>query len=221
MRIIKPLSIALLLAASPFASAEVKLHVPSNVSLLAVNMEKPASSQGFFSSAEVITLADGDNQIVFRYEPQFENNNERSEVSSDVYIAKFNASNTKINFVLPKYQDEEDANQKINNLQWSLVDEKKQQVTVSADKLKKSGVQLGRDYLRESEMYNRKGGAAAIGIVTTVVTLPSAQQVTPIGNIKNIAPSPSASTAEEMLYFWYNKADAKTKAQFKAHINKQ
>lgn len=29
------------------------------------------------------------------------------------------------------------------------------------------------------------------------------------------------STAEEMLHFWYQKADAETKARFKAYINQQ
>jgi len=220
MRILKPLSIALLLATSQFANADIKLNVPSNVALLAVDMEKPTSSGGFFSSTESVTLADGEHQIVFRYEPQFENNNERVEVSSDVYIAKFNASNTELNFVLPEYRDEDDANQSINDLQWSLIDSDKQTITVSSDKLKKSGVQLGRDYLRESEMYNRKGGVAAIGIVTTVVTLPAGQQkMAPVINAQDFKASPD-STAEEMLHFWYNKADAKTKAKFRDYINK-
>ncbi len=29
------------------------------------------------------------------------------------------------------------------------------------------------------------------------------------------------STAEEMLHFWYQKADAKTQARFKDYINQQ
>ena len=31
----------------------------------------------------------------------------------------------------------------------------------------------------------------------------------------------SDSTAEEMLHFWYQKADAETKARFKAYVNQQ
>jgi len=220
MRILKPLSIALLLATSQFANADIKLNVPSDLNLLAINMEKPTNSGGFFSSKETVTLADGEHQIVFRYEPQFENNNERVEVSSDVYIAKFSASNTELNFVLPEYRDEDAANQAINDLQWSLVDSNNKDIAVTTDKLKKSGVQLGRDYLRESEVYNRKGGIAAIGIVTTVVTLPSAQQqMAPVINMKDVTPA-SADTTKEMLHFWYNKADAKTKAKFRDYINK-
>ena len=71
MRILKPISIALLLASSQFANADIKLNVPSDVALLAVDMEKPSSSGGFLSSTESVTLNDGEHQIVFRYEPQF------------------------------------------------------------------------------------------------------------------------------------------------------
>ncbi|MFA0425384.1 DUF2057 family protein, partial [Vibrio sp. 10N.222.54.A1] len=30
----------------------------------------------------------------------------------------------------------------------------------------------------------------------------------------------AANTAEEMLYFWYEKADAETKQKFKDYVNK-
>lgn len=217
MHILKPLSAMLLMATSHLAFADITLNIPSDIRLLAVNMEDPETSSSLFSSSETISLADGKNQIVFRYEPTFEENNERVDVSSDVYIATFETANTTLNFSLPEYMDEQEANQSIRNMQWSLVNEDGKKIDVASDKLKKNGMQLGRDYVRESEKYNRKGGIAAIGVVTTVLTMPKTQVVST--NNSQADQSQNSTTVEDMLHFWYNKADAATKAKFKAFVN--
>ncbi len=63
----------------------------------------------------------------------------------------------------------------------------------------------------------KKGGIAALTVgasagaaaaVVQPVTLPAKID----GN--------AANTAEEMLYFWYEKADAETKQKFKDYVNK-
>lgn len=221
MNILKPISAALLIATSHFALADVTLNLPSDVTLLAVNMEKPQTSGSFFSSVTSATLEDGQNQIVFRFEPYFDKGNERNSVSSDVYIVTFDEANTKLDFVLPKYRTEREAEREIGNMEWSLIDEKGETISIKTDKLKKDGMQLGRNYVRESEDYNRAGGIASIGVVTTVVTLPKAKTETATKPaVVTQAEQPQIdSTAEEMLHFWYSKADADTQARFKDFIN--
>lgn len=223
MNILKPISAALLIATSHFALADVTLNLPSDVTLLAVNMEKPQTSGSFFSSVTSATLEDGQNQIVFRFEPYFDKGNERNSVSSDVYIVTFDETNTKLDFVLPKYRTEREAEREIGNMEWSLIDEKGETISIKTDKLKKDGMQLGRNYVRESEDYNRAGGIASIGVVTTVVTLPKAKTETATKPaVVTQAEQPQIdSTAEEMLHFWYSKADADTQARFKDFINKK
>jgi len=228
MKMLKPLSAALLLAASPLAFAEVTLNVPEDIQLLAVNMKSPTLKSGFFSSEDTLKLPDGENQIVFSYEVLFDENRERSSVNSDVYIVKFTAQDSVVNFSLPNYADEVEASLNIDNMEWSLVGEDGKKIEQASEKLKKSGMQLGRNYIEESKEYNLRGGLASVGIVTTVVSMPTITMpnaTAPIAVMDQATTTPAAqvaasSTAEEMLYFWYQKADPAAQARFKAYINK-
>ncbi|MGR4989224.1 DUF2057 domain-containing protein [Vibrio rotiferianus] len=215
MKLIKPLTCALALAMSGMAFADVTIHVPDDVSVLAANGEKVKLSGGFFSSDKSFTLPDGVNQVVFRFSPFFSKGNDRVSVDSDVTIARFNADNAELTFQLPKYRDLRDAESKIKDMDWKLVDASGSAIPVEQDKLIKPGMQIGRDYIREVEDYNRAGGVAAIGVASVAavqpVTLPA----------KIPADMKADSTAEEMLHFWYQKADAETKARFKEYVNKQ
>jgi len=76
-------------------------------------------------------------------------------------------------------------------------------------------MQIGRDYVREVDNYNKTGGVAAIAVANTQ---PIVQE-----DIKKARATEvnTSSTAEEMLHFWYKKADAETKARFKTYINQQ
>jgi uncharacterized protein YccT (UPF0319 family) len=200
---------------SGMAFADVTIHVPDDVSVLAANGEKVKLSGGFFSSDKSFTLPDGVNQVVFRFSPFFSKGNDRVSVDSDVTIARFNADNAELTFQLPEYRDLRDAESKIKDMDWKLVDASGSAIPVEQDKLIKPGMQIGRDYIREVEDYNRAGGVAAIGVASVAavqpVTLPA----------KIPADMKADSTAEEMLHFWYQKADAETKARFKEYVNKQ
>ncbi|TOI70450.1 hypothetical protein CGI54_26030, partial [Vibrio parahaemolyticus] len=70
------LSFKVAMALSIFASsnlyAATTLVVPEDVKLLAVNMEKPKLEGGIFSDEKTIEIPDGTNQIVFKYQPEFE-----------------------------------------------------------------------------------------------------------------------------------------------------
>ncbi|MGR5238794.1 DUF2057 domain-containing protein [Vibrio alfacsensis] len=218
MKLIKPLTCALALAMSSMAFADVTVNVPDDVAILAANGEKVKVSGGFFASEKSVTLPDGVNQVVFRYSPFFSQGNDRVSVESDVIIARFDANNAELTFQLPEYRNLREAEVKIKDMDWKLVDTSGNAIAVEQDKLIKPGMQIGRDYVRETDDYNRAGGVAAIAVVGAVqpVTLPAklpeeAQQVA----------AKADSTAEEMLHFWYQKADAETKARLKAYINKQ
>ncbi len=67
--------------------------------------------------------------------------------------------------------------------------------------------QLGRNYVEETATYNYTDGAASIGLAKAAAA--------------DSNPATTSATAEEMLHFWYNKADDKTKARFKAFVNAQ
>ncbi|EHZ2746257.1 DUF2057 domain-containing protein [Vibrio vulnificus] len=214
MNIIKPLTCLLAMSISGMATAAVTLHVPDDVTLFVANGQKAKLSGSLFASSKTIELPNGENQIVFQYEPYFSQGNDRIGVESNVIIAKFSATDTDLNFELPKYRDHRVAEQEIKQMQWQLVDEQGAAVTKSEDKLVKSGMQIGRDYAREAADYNQTGGIAAIGTAVSVATI----KPEPVAGVEAKVKA-GDNTAEEMLHFWYEKADDATKARFKAYIN--
>ncbi|BAC97472.1 uncharacterized protein conserved in bacteria [Vibrio vulnificus YJ016] len=214
MNIIKPLTCILAMSISGLATAAVTLHVPDDVTLFVANGQKAKLSGSLFASSKTIELPNGENQIVFQYEPYFSQGNDRIGVESNVIIAKFSANDTDLNFELPKYRDHRVAEQEIKQMQWQLVDEQGAAVTKSEDKLVKSGMQIGRDYAREAADYNQTGGIAAIGTAVSVATI----KTEPVADVETKVKA-GDNTAEEMLHFWYDKADEATKARFKAYIN--
>lgn len=98
-----------------------------------------------------------------------------------------------------------------------MVDENQNAISVKQDKLIKDGMQIGRKYPQEAKEYNQKGGIAALTVGASAGAAAAvAQPVTLPAKIDANA----ANTAEEMLYFWFEKADAETKQKFKDYVNK-
>lgn len=217
-------SIALLstIIVAPHVLADVTIEVPSSadalVEVLAVNEAKPDLDGGFFSSSKTITVPDGVNQIVFKYQLAFSQGNDREFVDSDTIIATFDATDTALTFDMPKFRNTNEAKKGLQNLDWKLVDENQNAISVKEDKLIKDGMQIGRKYPQEAKEYNQKGGIAALtlGASAGAAAVAVAQPVTLPAKIDGNA----ANTAEEMLYFWYEKADAETKQKFKDYVNK-
>ncbi|OCH63275.1 DUF2057 family protein [Vibrio splendidus] len=212
-------SIALLstIIVAPHVLADVEIQVPSSVDILAVNEAKPDLDGSLFSSYKTLTVPDGQNQIVFQYQLAFDKGNDREFIDSDAIIATFSATDAALTFDMPKYRNTAEAKKGLEKLDWKLVDENQNAISVKQDKLIKDGMQIGRKYPQEAKEYNQKGGIAALTLgasagaaaaVVQPVTLPAKID----GN--------TATTAEEMLYFWYEKADAETKQKFKGYVNK-
>ncbi|HCE1775208.1 TPA: DUF2057 domain-containing protein [Vibrio parahaemolyticus] len=223
MKLIKPLTCALALAMSGMAFADVTVSVPDDVSVLAANGEKAKLSGGFFASEKTLTLPDGVNQVVFRYAPYFNQGNDRLSVESEAIVARFDTANAELTIEVPKYRNMRDAEENIKDLDWKLVDGSGKAVAVDQDKLIKPGMQIGRDYVREIEDYNRAGGTAAVAFAGAATMQPVTLPAKIPEDMKQARATAvkADSTAEEMLHFWYQKADAETKARFKAYINQQ
>ena len=212
-------SIALLstIIVAPHVLADVTIEVPSSVDILAVNEAKPDLDGSLFSSHKTLTVPDGQNQIVFQYQLAFDKGNDREFVDSDAIIATFSATDTALTFDMPKFRNTADAKKGLDNLDWKLVDENQDAISVKQDKLVKDGMQIGRKFPQEAKEYNKKGGVAALTMATAAgATAAVVQPVTLPAKIDSNA----ANTAEEMLYFWYDKADAETKQKFKEFVNK-
>lgn len=207
MNKMKSLSCIMAMLLSASAMAKVTIEIPDTIDLLVVNGEKPQVSGGFFSANKTINLEDGEQQIVFRYQPYFTQGSDRVRVESDVIVAAFQAQEQTLTFEMPQYRNALDAEKNIKSMAWSLLDERHTAIPLRQDRLIKPGMQIGRDYPQEIFKYNLEGGPAAIAMVSTLPPTATA-------NLDH----PTETTAEEMLHFWYNKADTATKARFKAFI---
>lgn len=227
MKISKIITGVVLASCTTIASADVTIIADKTINILATNESKPEiSSGGMFSSVNTIQLPNGVNQIVFKYEPYFDpqagDQDKRVFVSSEAIIARFEARDAELTFVVPEYKDGREAEANINNLTWSLKDKQGNTIAAVDDILTTTGMQIGRNYLRESEDYNRKRmGPAAVSIapmnaVATEVAIAPPVVNIPVANEGNTA---AADTAEEMLIFWYNKASEETRTRFKQYIN--
>ncbi|MDP5252607.1 MULTISPECIES: DUF2057 family protein [unclassified Vibrio] len=180
--------------------AEVSIEVPDTIQILAVNQQAPKLEGHFFASQKNLTLADGENQIVFRYRPYFDKGSEQVIVESKVIIARFHATKENLRFELPHYRDIDQAQEAIADLQWRLLNQDNHPIELTQDRLIKEGIQIGRDYVLEVKAYNQNGGKAAV--LSKPLTGPD-------------------NSVEQALHYWYQQADADTRQKFKAFINQQ
>lgn len=158
-----------LLVASTVVDAEVILDVPENVNLLSVNMSAPDFEQGLFSADKTVLLPDGENQIVFQYEPVFDERDNQRKVYSSVIIAKFEAKNEELTLSMPEFKNLRSAQENIGNLNWEIKNKQGQALIKNEDILASDGVQLNRSYSEEATEYNKVGGAAAVTMSYLVV----------------------------------------------------
>ncbi|MEF1201296.1 DUF2057 family protein [Vibrio owensii] len=223
------LSLKVAMALSVFAStnlyAATTLVVPEDVKLLAVNMEKPKLEGGLFSDEKTIEIPDGTNQIVFKYQPEFEINDNIKNVYGDVIIAKFDVKNEELKFELPEFKTYRQAETNISPLEWQLLDSKGQPIDLVEDVLESDGVQIGRNYAQEARNYNIAGGVA--GVAVTVVTVNQHSQAVTGVEPKVVATTDAqSSTAQDsqmvdLLKTMYQKATPQEKEAFKKWVAQQ
>ena len=138
---------ALMLSTVQPAVADVNLKLPKNAEVLTVN-GKPAVKSG-----ELI-LADGMNQIAFRYAAQYRQQADSVHYLSDVLIIRFDASEQILTLTLPAINSAKDAKQFDELANLTLLNAQDEAVSFTNDKLIKNGVQLGRDFEHEILQYN-------------------------------------------------------------------
>ena len=217
------------LTASFTASANVVINVPEDVSILVVNMKKPNVENSLFSGKK-LTLPNGENQILFKYIPTFESVNEIRNVSSEAVIAKFNATDTTLDFKLPKYRSIQIAREKISEMEWKLIDSSaNKDIPVKYDYLSKNGLQYGRDYIAETQEYNRLKGSAAIKFVASASVASAVESTSNTGHstykVHNLTKSTTpvkqagvTSSNIEQLKAWYKNSSEQERKAFRKWI---
>ncbi|WP_430472241.1 DUF2057 family protein [Vibrio misgurnus] len=181
-------------------------------------MAKPDFQKG---SETEIELPDGINQIVFKYQPQFEIKDSIKVAYGDVIIAKFESNSDTLSFELPKFKSYREAQQKISPLSWKLVKQDGSSSTLVEDKLISNGVQIGRNYIEESKAYNIAGGPAAIAVsyVTVEPVSPSINQQNP--NSMSDLSKQNDSQLVDLLKTMYLKASLSERMTFNKWLEEQ
>ncbi len=230
MKIALPLLFTLSLGIVPCTvAAKTILQIPDNVDVFAINAQPPEKASGLFPSNKE-ELDNGINQIVFKYSPAFEIGKDIQHAYSQVIIAKFKASDTQLHFKLPSYRSLTQARQKIDHMQWALVDAQGNNVVIAEDTLQKNGIQVGRDYVQEVQHYNTGAGIAAIhvsavsDIQDTAAPSPqpakSAKQNVPATQVMSTSqPLTSANSPNlSQLKHWYQKSTDQERKAFRKWI---
>ena len=218
-----------LLTASFSASANVVINIPADVNILVANMKKPDIESSLFAG-DKLTLPNGENQLVFKYIPTFESGNDIRKIASEAVVAKFDAVDSELDFKMPKYRSLTQAKEKIAQLDWALVNSKTEKsISTKYDYLSKDGMQYGRDYIAETQEYNRLKGSAAIKFVASASVASAVESTSNTGHstykVHNLTKSTTpvkqagvTSSNIEQLKAWYKNSSEQERKAFRKWI---
>lgn len=200
---------------APTALAAISISLPANTEPLLFNAQT--------TDATSLTAEDGQQQIVFKYLANFRHQGQSQRFISDAVIVTFTGQNAQYSITLPKINSASDADKFNQHPRVGIIDDNGQQIDYRIDTLTKDGIQVGRNYREEINQYNLSAAPAAIKMQPQAITTSlassttslSATQVSATGSQDN----PTQINVGQMLDFWYQQADEKTRQAFKAKIN--
>ena len=180
-----------------------------------------------------IALVEGQNQIVFRYVVNYRDSGMQTQFNSSAIVLTFDADDAQYQLTLPSIRNKNAASQFNREPKVNLSSNQSDSTPHQIDVLRKSGIQIGRDYAEEMLSYNQTQQVAAVAAFAPAITVPAVKatavkvtEATPpaavASQLKVVTPKTIAedqAEISEMLDYWYNKANPDTKAKFKAKIN--
>ena len=223
MKNIKKIFTAVVLTCTTPVLAQSTLTIPDDVTIYVVNGQNYDKDHFIFSSTNDLKLPDGENQIIFKFRTTVKQGTDDFRTyDSDTIIAKFTINSTHARMIMPNYWTFTEAQDGIKNLSWQIKTDKGEQLSVTQDTLPGNGIQIARDYEKEVRKYNHHNGPAAISSQAALLTGPieGNNENIPSKRYKNDDPELQATTSE-MLKYWYQKADDKTKKQFNDYLKSQ
>jgi len=216
-------SMAFLLSMSGLVQADVKLDVAEGIEVLAVNGEL-STENAAFNSGEPLMLDNGANQLLVQYGTEIQIAGDDPEYSvTDVFVLLFDLTDTGATLKAPKIKRLRDLDKFNRAPIWQITQESGGAVSLQVAKLKKEGFQLNRDYQAELAEFNRGlspavlpplAAAADIKQQAVAAVTSKSKQARSLNQVSN----GEAEMALDMLKYWYQKADQKTRASFQQWI---
>lgn len=224
-------SIIALLCFSLFSQYAIaaSLHLPDRTETVFVNNKASHQQSKVLLDS---TLPNGMQQIAFRYQARYRDNGSQNDFISDVIVLRFNASEQDYRLTLPPINSAASAKKFNLKPAITLTDSSGNTIAFTQDKLIKSGLQIGRDFVQEMAQYNASAAIAAVAssaVITpslnpvsgaTIASDHSSQVISPSADVIEVtAEDITQAEVMRMLDYWYQKANNQTQAEFKAKIN--
>lgn len=209
--------------------AGVSLQLPEDLTMVAANGKNTRIS----GSA---SLPDGVNQIVVYLKKVFESKpfDKNAEInSSDAFVIKFQARNEALRLKMPAIEDTFDLDRFNKKPNIKIVNAAGQAITIHTQKLSHNGLQFNRNFEEELKQFNASNSPAAVQTATDLQRQPDpdtssaglptkpAAKPQPHATGDSAAASNTPNMAEEMLKYWYQQADEKTRQKFKIWLERQ
>ena len=213
----------------PALSATLKFS--PEINLLVIDGKKVSSS--LFKGSKGLELTDGQHQILFKVEKPIRIGSRDEEMyTSSTLIANFDSTNSDIvSIELPKITTKSEANRFDKNISYRFVNEKDQTINSVQDKLVIQGLVIATDYELEMAKYNAGNNIASIPVLANIVvynptmmgypqnSMPVTQTKTPVS--QNAVTLKGETAEEEMLQYWFQRADSETQKRFLNWANKR
>lgn len=201
--------IALVMPVCVFATT---LRLSTDIDLLVLDGKKVSSS--LLRGADSIELDNGPHQVVFRVEKTIRAaNHEQRMYISPPLILSFNTQRiSQVNFSLPRLETEKEAQAFESAPRLELLDGDAITIPVKLDILALTTTPKGIDYEADTEIYNKAGKRASLPQFATMM----ADDSTLLSGVSelDVIPPQSQTLTEQRLKFWFQQADADTRARF-------
>jgi len=206
MKLLSFLIVLSLLCPASSAFAMVSLKLPEGVQIVAENGRNA-------DVTHKAQLPDGLNQIAVRFEGEFGRSGHDAEIlESDVFVVTFEAAEATLAmkpFGIKRASQLKTFNQ---SPRIHIVDQNGVEVNTAVDKLQKEGFQLLRNYEQELVAFNRSSSPAAVRGSRNLPALSAMPTM--------VQPGQQVEMAEQMLKYWYLRADEETRQRFRGWIDR-
>lgn len=209
MKLIRSLSItAFTLIASNNLLADNTISLDEGVNLIAVN-GKEINTDKLFNGSTQYDLPNGSNQILVNYTAEVKKGSDLEIEHSKAFVILFESTNTNLSLSTPKIERIKDLKEFETTKSWILKNSSNKNIKYKVDIIEKGGFQLSRDFEEELEKFNKSNSPAALPKNEIIIKNNKSTTKTAIKK---------ESMAMEMLIYWYNQADIKTRNNFKELI---
>lgn len=217
-------------------TADTKLHVAEDVFLIAVNGKKISKGHPLYRKNPV-TLDNGINQLLVQFNAGIEEQDDDDGLRyqrTEASVLVFDSSDQRLTLQAPLITTEAELDNFNKTLNWILKSKQGKSIPLKTAVLEKDGVQIGRDFERELEIFNETQSTAALVHLSRrpIVVLGSAntQQVVPVDNTDTsvIKRSNNYVVTKEQhapaisidwLLYLYKQASPSVQEQFKRIVN--